>query len=362
MPRRLLKSSFNVNAQSNFAMFKIPLGFVSDEQLRSIDWFDVLCPLKQNFHPKNIKISQFQNDEEKEEKNIKNFSIWNGGKQIYYRFVNGLRKAQEGWNFIWRCPSSLALLYVWKLMKRSDKMWSECSDNFRRHRREKSWFMWKRWKWRWEIDLNVKSDWQLINFEIYLHLNWKLFVVKMSSGSLQICAIIFSRLSILKGIHVNVDGANIRRIEIPAQTELSWQFVGMLKPTMNDFLFSNCRFNVDCRLQIKIFSGSWTEIGENIHKMFSLLDNERRNFIWTVTAAVCLQHFLCHLRCTKDNFSWNFDVYNWDETLNVFHLHRIRMLPNCHKLLLSPSSNFRDLFWFLFRVTWRWRCWHNWIL
>jgi hypothetical protein len=23
--------------------------------------------------------------------------------------------------------------------------------------------------------LNVKSDWQLINFEIYLHLNWKVY-------------------------------------------------------------------------------------------------------------------------------------------------------------------------------------------
>jgi hypothetical protein len=67
-------------AQSDFEMFKIPLGFVSDERIspfsRSTDCF-----------PANFMCARNDEDDEAEEKNIKNFSISESrGKQIYYRF------------------------------------------------------------------------------------------------------------------------------------------------------------------------------------------------------------------------------------------------------------------------------------
>lgn len=118
-------------------------------------------------------------------KNIKNFSIWSREENKFIivstRFVNGLSKAQsEGWGF-YRLFLSAAVHLTAQLLcaeqRKSARMaliFSSLSSGALHGESSR------------ELDLNAESDWQLINFEIYLHLNWKVLSEKSSPGSLPI--------------------------------------------------------------------------------------------------------------------------------------------------------------------------------
>lgn len=78
-------------------------------------------------------------------------------------------------------------------------------------------------------DLNVKSDWQLINFEIYLHLNWKVLSGNVSRKFANVGNKIFVVDS--QRSHMNAFAAerakSMNNFESLVDS-LNWQFVEML--------------------------------------------------------------------------------------------------------------------------------------
>lgn len=126
-----------------------------------------------------------------------------------------------------------------------------------------------------KIDLNVESDWQLINFEIYLHLNWKVLSGKSST---EVCNKFFAAAS-QRSRKNNLIPSLIPKLTICRNVNINNELFSPFVMLIYRFLW-------------KDFSGTRAEIDANIHKMFSLFNNNCRWFIRIASADVYLQFFM----------------------------------------------------------------------